>query len=110
MAAAQLEYVGFKSVGASREYALRVRHAAGEFQDFTLVIPNEAFLAHRIRYQDAPDVCFLKLQRELAAGAGELPAARLDVTDADLTEYRVAHTPKPPQRRPKPPADHGADR
>jgi hypothetical protein len=103
MTSAHVEYVGFKTSGVSREYALRVKPTAGEAHDFTLIIPNEAFVAHRVRYQDAPDLCFLKLQRELLACEGGFPAARLNVTEADLDEYRVAHAPRPPQRRPKAP-------
>lgn len=103
MTGAHVEYVGFAARGAAREYTLRVRQAAGDCHDFTLAIPNEAFLSRRVRYQDAPEICFLKLQRELAALAGGLPERHLSITDADLDEYRVAHTPKPPQRRPKPP-------
>jgi hypothetical protein len=98
----QVEYVGFKTEGASREYALRVREAGGEPRDITVAIPNEAFLSRRVRYQDAPEICFLKLQRELGAcPAGAFPAAYLNVTDSDLEEYRVARIPKAPQRRPK---------
>jgi len=100
---AQVEYVGFAAKGAAREYTLRLRRTAADPLDFTLVIPNEAFLSHRVRYQDAPDVCFLKLQRELLACADGLPARRLGVTDAELQEYRENHAPKPPQRRPKAP-------
>jgi hypothetical protein len=102
MTGPQVEYLGFSTKGTSREYALRVRLAAGEAHDFTLAIANAAFLAQRVRYQDAPDVCFLKLQRELAASPGALPAAYLSVSDAELAEYRAAHAPKLPQRRPKP--------
>jgi len=101
MTAVQVEYVGFTSKPAVREYTLRVRRA-GEAHDFTLAIANDAFLGHRVRYQDAPDICFLKLQRELAASESRLPAAYLNITEAELEEYRVAHAPKPPQRRPKP--------
>lgn len=102
MIGAHVQYIGFATKGTTREYTLRVRLAATDPQDVTLAIPNEAFLSHRVRYQDAPDICFLKLQRELAALEGAFPAAYLNVTDAELEEYRVAHTPKPPQRRPKP--------
>lgn len=98
-----VEYVGFLTKGAAREYTLRVRQTAGDSHDFTLAIASEAFLARRVRYQDAPDVCFLKLQRELAACASGLPEPYMSVTDADLEEYRTAHAPKPPQRRPKAP-------
>src|SRR5262249_32306392 len=96
-----VEYVGFTTRGAAREYTLRVRQAAGEDPlQFTLVIPTAAFTSHRVRYQDGPEICFLKLQRELVACADGVPGARLTVTDAELEEYRTAHAP--PQRGPKP--------
>ena len=60
------------------------------------------FLSRRLRYQDAPEICFLIVQREVVACNGGLPAAELDVTDADLASYREAHAPKSNQRRPKP--------
>ena len=71
--------------------------------DFTLAIANQAFLERRVRYQDGPDLCFLKLQRELAENVGTVPSSYLSVSDAEIEAYRTAHTPKPPQRRPKPP-------
>ena len=103
MTGPHVEYLGFTTKGTAREYMLRVRQAGGDSREFTLAIPNEAFLARRVRYQDAPDICFLKLQRELAMRDGGLPAAYLSVSDAELAEYGAAHTPKPPQRRPKAP-------
>lgn len=103
MAAAHVEYVGFTQHEKAREYTLRVRAATGDPRDFVLAIANEAFLARRVRYQDAPDLCFLKLQRELAACEGAFPDAYLKISDAELEAYRVAHTPAPHQRRPRPP-------
>ncbi len=99
-----VEYVGFTVGDTSREYALRVRQPDGESHAFTLSISNKAFLANRVRYQDAPAICFSKLQRELVACGENLPALYMEVTDADLEEYRVAHTPKTKQRSPKTPA------
>ena len=91
-----VEYLGFKAQKSTREYALRVRKVGAEVRDFTLVIENAAFLTNRVRYQDAPEICFLKLQRELGAcPEGREPSRTLKVTDADLEEYRVAHSPKP---------------
>ncbi|HET7294976.1 MAG TPA: hypothetical protein VFM88_21335 [Vicinamibacteria bacterium] len=104
MAEAHVEYVGFTATDSTREYSLRVRHPAGQTTDFTLVIRNEAFVSRRARYQDGPDICFLKLQREVLLFSGlKLPETRLDVTDADLEEYRAAHAPRVAQRRPKAP-------
>ena len=98
---AQIEYVGFTSRLEMREYTVRVR-MAGDFRDIRLAIPNEAFLSGRVRYQDAPEICFLIVQREVLACEGGLPGTELCVTDVDLAEYRTAHTPKKPQRRPRP--------
>ena len=103
MTAAHVEYVGFTTKGATREYTLRVKQTVGDPHDVTLAISTEAFLSRRVRYQDAPDICFIKLQRELASCGETLPARHMSVSDAEIEEYRVAHAPKPPQRRPRPP-------
>jgi hypothetical protein len=103
MKGTRLEYIGFTVNETTREYRLRASQPGGEYQAFTLAISNEAFLTHRARYQDAPDICFLKLQRELIACGDTLPALHYDVTDAELDEYRVAHAPRPNKNRPKVP-------
>lgn len=99
MVTPQVEYVGFRSGEKTREYRLVVRHPDGRCDEFTITIAQEAFLAHRVRYQDAAEICFTKLRRALVAWeatpeAGK-PAAHLSVTDADLLEYREGHVPKP---------------
>jgi hypothetical protein len=96
---AQVEYVGFDSRGPAREYWLRVRQTTGSLEEFVVVIQNAAFLSHRVRFQDAPEICFLKLQRELTSSPGGMPGRRLAVTDQDLEEYRLAHLPKAPRHR-----------
>ena len=104
MVSAQVAYVGFAAREITRDYTLRVNPPAGtgDAYDVTLAIANEAFVAGRVRYQDAPEICFLKLQRELLANGGQKPPAKLIVTEADLEDYRSAHAPRPPQRRAKP--------
>jgi hypothetical protein len=108
MVPVHIEYLGFTSTGDAREYKLRVRQGA-ESQYVTLAIANEAFLAHRARYQDGPDICFLKVQREIEVLAGALPTGRFEVTDEELAAYRVAHTAKPPQRKAAPAAAEGEE-
>jgi len=98
MSGAKVEYVGFAPSVAAREYHLRVRMGA-EAHDFTVAVPNEAFLSHRVRYQDAAEVCFIKLQRALEASGDMLPERALSITDAELEEYRVSRAPKSPRRR-----------
>jgi hypothetical protein len=95
-----VEYVGFSADDIERRYMLQVRFATDEIRDFVLVIPNEAFLSHRVRYQDAPEICYLRLQRDLAECGDSLPPDQQRVTDAEMDEYRLAHAPKPPKQRP----------
>lgn len=96
------EYVGFTVNNTSRVYALRVRKPGGECHEFQIAIGNVAFLSKRVRYQDAAEICFLKLERELGASGDAMPASHMRITDAELEEYREAHTRKPPERRPRP--------
>jgi hypothetical protein len=97
-----VEYVGFSSVGTSRVYTLRIRQVDGTCQDFTVSIPINAFLTHHLRFQDGPEICFLKLQRALKEAGGALPETRQAVTEQELADYKVAHQPKPPTRRAPP--------
>jgi hypothetical protein len=89
-----VQYVGFEVKGVVREYSFLVREPPGEPREFTLTIGNEAFDAHRVRYQDAPDICSLKLRRELAASANHPPETHYRISEIDLDEYRGAHAPK----------------
>jgi len=94
-----VEYLEFKAGEAAREYRLRVRRGA-DIRGVTVAISNEAFLSGRARYQDAPDICFLKVRRELAEWEdGALPALAHSMSDGELEEYKVAHAPKRPGRR-----------
>jgi hypothetical protein len=89
-----VQYVGFEAKTLVREYTFQVRLPADEPREFTLTIANEAFGSRRVRYQDAPDVCSLKLQRELTTYANHPPKSHFRVTDAELDDYRLAHTAK----------------
>jgi hypothetical protein len=88
-----IQYVGFEAKPLVREYTFSVREA-GQLREFTFTIPNEAFDSRRIRYQDAPDFCSLKLRAELAANANRPPKTHYRITDAELDQYRESHLPK----------------
>jgi hypothetical protein len=107
MATSQVEYVGFRNGDTTREYSLRVRHPDGQCDEFTLAIEQQAFVTHRVRYQDGAEICFLKLCRALEAWAlapeSGPPEARQNVTDADLLEYSEGHKVKPRRTGPPPP-------
>jgi hypothetical protein len=90
-----LQYVGFETKGAVREYAFTCRASNGASLDYFVTIANDAFVAHRVRYQDAPDVCSRRLRREFATQVDHPSSTRFAVTDAELANYRDAHAPKP---------------
>ena len=93
-----VQFVRFEAKALVREYTFTVREATNEPREFTLTIANEAFVSHRARYQDAPDICSLKLRRELvtlATDANQHSKTHFRVSDEELDEYRTAHTHKP---------------
>lgn len=89
-----LQYLGFETKGTLREYAFSLRGLGGASSNYFVTIPNEAFSAHRARYQDAPAICSIRLHRELATQEDRPASSTFSVTDAELADYKDAHTPK----------------
>ena len=92
------QYVGFETKGPEREYTFTLRGSGGESTEYFVAIATAAFLTHRVRYQDAPDICSLRLHREFSAETKHPRFTRFCITDAELAEYRQAHAPKPKVR------------
>jgi len=88
-----LQYVGFETKGTVHEYTFSLRGSGGESADYVVTIANDDFLAHRVRYQDAPDICSLRLHREFAAKTGHPRYTRFCIADAELTEYKDVTLP-----------------
>jgi hypothetical protein len=99
-----LQYLGFETKGALREYAFSLRGLGGESSNYFVTILNEAFSAHRARYQDAPEICSIRLHREFASQADLPPSSTFSVTDEELADYKDAHAPKT-KRAPWKPAE-----
>jgi hypothetical protein len=89
-----LQYVGFETKGAVREYTFTRRGTDGAFSEYFVSIANDAFVTHRVRYQDAPDICSQRLHREFATQTDDRPSSRFSITDAELADYQVGHAPK----------------
>lgn len=89
-----VQYLGFESKTLLREYTFSVREPPGALREYILTIANEAFVSHKVRYQDAPSICLLRLNRELAAAANQPLTTLFSVTDVELADYLVATTPK----------------
>jgi len=89
-----VQYVGFEAKTLVREYSFLVREASSDAREFTLTIVNEAFDSRRVRYQDAPDICSLKLHRELAVNANHPLKTHYRISETELDDYRDSHAPK----------------
>lgn len=88
-----VSYLGFRVTEDGREYSLRAE-CESEPRHFVMLIPHAAFLAHQARFQDAPGLCFAKLERELASDPGYAPSARLVLSTEELLEgKRVREMP-----------------
>ncbi len=89
-----IQYVGFKVKEIVREYSFLVRQVPSEAREFTFTINNEAFDSHRVRYQDGPDICSLKLHRELAGALNHPAITHYPITEIELDDYRDSHFSK----------------
>jgi hypothetical protein len=97
-----VQYVGFQVKALVREYTFAVREAPADALHYTLSIENEAFVSHRARYQDAPEICSMKLHRELDSHANHPPTTSFSVSDAELATYQDDRKPKPKRSFQKP--------
>ena len=89
-----VQYVGFEAKTLVREYSFLVRQASSETREFLITVVNEAFISRRLSYQDGPNICSLKLHRELDAFSNHPPETHFRISEAELAEYRDSHAPK----------------
>ncbi len=97
-----VRYLGFQSTSEGRSYRLRA-DVAGEPRHVTVTIPNEAFAAHKLRFQDAPEACVARLQREIDSGVEMPDGLELRMTPDELDAYRESQARRPSERRSRPP-------
>jgi hypothetical protein len=93
-ASVQVQYVGFEAKARTREYRFIVRGALNEVSAFVLTIGNEAFGSRGVRFQDAPEICSLRLHHELTVCGDKPPQEVIRISETDLEEYRSSHAPK----------------
>jgi hypothetical protein len=89
-----IQYTGFQVQSHGRDYSYYVLDPPSASRHFICTISHQAFAERRILYQDAADLCYQKLQRELLAETGELPLRpHCIVSDQELDAYRDTHRP-----------------
>jgi hypothetical protein len=86
-----VQYAGFTSKPIVREYCFLVREVSSDPREFTFTILNQAFRSHRVRYQDAAEICSIKLHRELAEWQDHPLKTHYRITDIELNNYRDSH-------------------
>ena len=90
----QIQYLGFQLKARGRDYNYRVIAPKSENREFTLTISNQAFVEKRVPYQDAPDICYQKLQKALVVETPEQQLPRHStLSDQELDEYRQKYRP-----------------
>jgi hypothetical protein len=95
---ATIRYMGFECTSAGRAYRLRV-DGVGDPRLVTVTIANAAFETRKARFQDAPELCFARLQRELASNVDLPDGLALVITAAEIDEYRDAQLRRSPDRK-----------
>lgn len=93
-----VRYLGFEITGEGREYSLQVTNGL-EPRTFVLLVTHEAFASRQARFQDAPDLCYRKLGRELVTDPDLVPGTRLQLTTEELLDYRDAREQAAPGRK-----------
>ena len=88
------QYVGFKAKAIVREYSFLVRESSIEPYEITFTILNEAFTSRRLSFQNAPDICSLKLHRELADSANNPLKTHYRISETELDDYHKSHSSK----------------
>ena len=88
-----VQYIGFKANAQEREYNFIVRRTLNETSEFTITIGNEAFGSRRVRFQDAPEICSLRLHRELDTFENHPPQSNYRINEMDLDAFITSHPP-----------------
>jgi hypothetical protein len=90
-----LQYAGFEDKEGMREYTFIFLRSGGQCSEYFVTIPNAAFIARQVRYQDAPEICSLRVHREFGDQTDHPPDSSFAITDEELADYKDAHTPNP---------------
>jgi hypothetical protein len=87
-----VQYVGFTAKAMVREYSFLVRESSIDTHEITFTILNEAFTSHRLSLQNGPNICSLKLHRELADSSNGPLKTHYRISETELDAYRDSHS------------------
>lgn len=93
-----IRYLGFEVTSVGREYSLQISHGI-ESRTFVVLVGHDVFATGKARFQDAPDLCYQRLGRELLADPDLATGARIRLTTDELLDYRDARERGAPGRK-----------
>ena len=91
-----MEYMGFKSTTQGREYAFHVRFSSQDHRDYTVIIASEAFTSRGVIYQDGPNLCSSRLNRELIANPNVPTGTSFLIDQKEIADHKVRQTAEAP--------------
>lgn len=83
-----IQYAGFIAAATARIYAFRVAGALQKAREFTIRVRLAAFRPTALKFQEGPQICLARLERELERETPESSAnAHLCIEEQDIQEY-----------------------
>ena len=89
MTSTKLRYLGVNALAGRREYEFLAEEQ--ENRHFTLVVQDLDFSSNHVSFQEAPDLCYQKLQAELKVASETPIGTPILVSPEDLARYRETH-------------------
>jgi len=90
-----IQYAGFIAAATARIYAFRVADALQKAREFTVRVRLAAFRPAALKFQEGPQICLARLERELEGETPESSAnAHLCVEEQDIQEYVQQRHPR----------------
>jgi len=88
----QLRYLGVISQAGYREYGFHILDEKEDVRQVILTIDNSLFRKCQLMYQEAPDLCYQKLLKDLNEETANTPiCSPIAVSAADIANYRDSH-------------------
>ena len=88
----QLKYLGVLPQDGHREYGFHIADKEKHVRQVILTIDNVFFLKNQLKFQEAPDLCYQKLLRDLSNETSDKPIrSRMAITPSDIESYRDSH-------------------
>ena len=89
MTSTKLRYLGVNALAGRREYEFLAEEQ--ENRHFTLVVQDLDFSSNHVSFQEAPDLCYQKLQAELKVASETPIGTPILVSPEDFARYRETH-------------------